>query len=250
MVLYNQNYEMIAISRDTLSMFGFSDPTLFFKTHSDISEFFAKHICVYDKNRHFIDFICNNPKYNIQNMVFKLQNGDILNAYMDIEIVYPKDKTEYFYRVSITKTMLYEKNPTNPQNLNSDSIFNFTNSNTQNINEKPKQEHKVDSAWLWDTFSFVNLPKDKFAKLLYEFIKKAEYSYEKLYEAKLFNQIDVVNKAVKDLANCAYELKFSDFLKILINIQISCNDEDINEYFNKYKDFVKKLNEIAKKEIL
>ena len=50
MILYNQHYEMIAISRETLNMFGFSDPTLFFKTHSDISEFFVKHISIYDKN--------------------------------------------------------------------------------------------------------------------------------------------------------------------------------------------------------
>ncbi|RUT51669.1 hypothetical protein BWK67_03565 [Campylobacter fetus] len=231
-------------------MFGFSDPTLFFKTHSDISEFFVKHISVYDKNRHFIDLICNNPEYNIQNMVFKLYNGDILNAYMDVEIVYQKYKTEYFYRVSITKTMLYEKNPTNSQKLNSDSIFNFSNSNAQSIDEELTKEYKVDRIWFWDTFSFSNISKDKFIKLMHEFIKKAEHSYEKLYEAKLFNQMDIINKTVKDLANYAYKLKFSDFLNILINIQISCNDEEINEYFNKYKDFIKKLNEITKKEML
>ncbi|WP_096016032.1 hypothetical protein [Campylobacter lanienae] len=217
MILYNQHYEMIGISSEGLSLFGFLTPEDFFRSCNDVSEYFLETSPLYNAKKHYIDLIISESQSNIQDMQIKLDNGDIISAKIAVEVVNLKNKNEHYYSVKL----LYDGNR-----------LSFFNDQTR---------------WLWDILYISRLDATEFKHRVLEFTKIAKEKYESLYEAKLL-LIDA-NQDIKDLAKMATDLKLTEFCQILINIQ-STNDENLlNEEFLKYIQLINNIENIIKSEI-
>ncbi|MDD5785725.1 hypothetical protein [Campylobacter lanienae] len=217
MILYNQHYEMIGISSEGLSLFGFLTPEDFFRSCNDVSEYFLETSPLYNAKKHYIDLIISESQSNIQDMQIKLDNGDIISAKIAVEVVNLKNKNEHYYSVKL----LYDGNR-----------LSFFNDQTR---------------WLWDILYISRLDAAEFKHRVLEFTKIAKEKYESLYEAKLL-LIDA-NQDIKDLAKMATDLKLTEFCQILINIQ-STNDENLlNEEFLKYIQLINNIENIIKSEI-
>lgn len=217
MILYNQHYEMIGISSEGLSLFGFLTPEDFFRSCNDVSEYFLETSPLYNAKKHYIDLIISESQSNIQDMQIKLDNGDIISAKIAVEVVNLKGRNEHYYSVKL----LYDGNR-----------LSFFNDQTR---------------WLWDILYISRLDATEFKHRVLEFTKIAKEKYESLYEAKLL-LIDA-NQDIKDLAKMATDLKLTEFCQILINIQ-STNDENLlNEEFLKYIQLINNIENIIKSEI-
>lgn len=217
MILYNQHYEMIGISSEGLSLFGFLTPEDFFRSCNDVSEYFLETSPLYNAKKHYIDLIISESQSNIQDMQIKLDNGDIISVKIAVEVVNLKGKNEHYYSVKL----LYDSNR-----------LSFFNDQTR---------------WLWDIMHISRLDANEFKNRVLEFTKIAKEKYESLYEAKLL-LIDA-NQDIKDLAKMATDLKLTEFCQILINIQ-STNDENLlNDEFLKYMQLINNIENIIKSEI-
>ncbi|MDY3133384.1 MAG: hypothetical protein SOW11_05235 [Campylobacter lanienae] len=217
MILYNQHYEMIGISSEGLSLFGFLTPEDFFRSCNDVSEYFLETSPLYNAKKHYIDLIISESQSNIQDMQIKLDNGDIISAKIAVEVVNLKGRNEHYYSVKL----LYDGNR-----------LSFFNDQTR---------------WLWDIMHISHLDANEFKNRVLEFTKIAKEKYESLYEAKLL-LIDA-NQDIKDLAKMATDLKLTEFCQILINIQ-STNDENLlNDEFLKYMQLINNIENIIKSEI-
>ena len=217
MILYNQHYEMIGISSEGLSLFGFLTPEDFFRSCNDVSEYFLETSPLYNAKKHYIDLIISESQSNIQDMQIKLDNGDIISVKIAVEVVNLKGKNEHYYSVRL----LYDSNR-----------LSFFNDQTR---------------WLWDIMHISRLDANEFKNRVLEFTKIAKKKYESLYEAKLL-LIDA-NQDIKDLAKMATDLKLTEFCQILINIQ-STNDENLlNDEFLKYMQLINNIENIIKSEI-
>ena len=217
MILYNQHYEMIGISSEGLSLFGFLTPEDFFRSCNDVSEYFLENSPLYNAKKHYIDLIISESQSNIQDMQIKLDNGDIISVKIAVEVVNLKGKNEHYYSVKL----LYDSNR-----------LSFFNDQTR---------------WLWDIMHISRLDANEFKNRVLEFTKIAKKKYESLYEAKLL-LIDA-NQDIKDLAKMATDLKLTEFCQILINIQ-STNDENLlNDEFLKYMQLINNIENIIKSEI-
>lgn len=217
MILYNQHYEMIGISSEGLSLFGFLTPEDFFRSCNDVSEYFLETSPLYNAKKHYIDLIISESQSNIQDMQIKLDNGDIISVKIAVEVVNLKGKNEHYYSVKL----LYDSNR-----------LSFFNDQTR---------------WLWDIMHISRLDANEFKNRVLEFTKIAKKKYESLYEAKLL-LIDA-NQDIKDLAKMATDLKLTEFCQILINIQ-STNDENLlNDEFLKYMQLINNIENIIKSEI-
>lgn len=217
MILYNQHYEMIGISSEGLSLFGFLNPEDFFRSCNDVSEYFLETSPLYNAKKHYIDLIISESQSNIQDMQIKLDNGDIISVKIAVEVVNLKGRNEHYYSVKL----LYDSNR-----------LSFFNDQTR---------------WLWDIMHISRLDANEFKNRVLEFTKIAKEKYESLYEAKLL-LIDA-NQDIKDLAKMATDLKLTEFCQILINIQ-STNDENLlNDEFLKYMQLINNIENIIKSEI-
>ena len=217
MILYNQHYEMIGISSEGLSLFGFLNPEDFFRSCNDVSEYFLETSPLYNAKKHYIDLIISESQSNIQDMQIKLDNGDIISVKIAVEVVNLKGRNEHYYSVKL----LYDSNR-----------LSFFNDQTR---------------WLWDIMHISRLDANEFKNRVLEFTKIAKEKYESLYEAKLL-LIDA-NQDIKDLAKMASDLKLTEFCQILINIQ-STNDENLlNDEFLKYMQLINNIENIIKSEI-
>ena len=217
MILYNQHYEMIGISSEGLSLFGFLTPEDFFRSCNDVSEYFLETSPLYNAKKHYVDLIISESQSNIQDMQIKLDNGDIISVKIAVEVVNLKGKNEHYYSVKL----LYDSNR-----------LSFFNDQTR---------------WLWDIMHISRLDANEFKNRVLEFTKIAKKKYESLYEAKLL-LIDA-NQDIKDLAKMATDLKLTEFCQILINIQ-STNDENLlNDEFLKYMQLINNIENIIKSEI-
>ena len=217
MILYNQHYEMIGISSEGLSLFGFLTPEDFFSSCNDVSEYFLETSPLYNAKKHYIDLIISESQSNIQDMQIKLDNGDIISVKIAVEVVNLKGRNEHYYSVKL----LYDSNR-----------LSFFNDQTR---------------WLWDIMHISRLDANEFKNRVLEFTKIAKKKYESLYEAKLL-LIDA-NQDIKDLAKMATDLKLTEFCQILINIQ-STNDENLlNDEFLKYMQLINNIENIIKSEI-
>lgn len=217
MILYNQHYEMIGISSEGLSLFGFLTPEDFFRSCNDVSEYFLENSPLYNAKKHYIDLIISESQSNIQDMQIKLDNGDIISVKIAVEVVNLKGRNEHYYSVKL----LYDSNR-----------LSFFNDQTR---------------WLWDIMHISRLDANEFKNRVLEFTKIAKEKYESLYEAKLL-LIDA-NQDIKDLAKMATDLKLTEFCQILINIQ-STNDENLlNDEFLKYMQLINNIENIIKSEI-
>ena len=217
MILYNQHYEMIGISSEGLSLFGFLTPEDFFRSCNDVSEYFLETSPLYNAKKHYIDLIISESQSNIQDMQIKLDNGDIISVKIAVEVVNLKGRNEHYYSVKL----LYDSNR-----------LSFFNDQTR---------------WLWDIMHISRLDANEFKNRVLEFTKIAKKKYESLYEAKLL-LIDA-NQDIKDLAKMATDLKLTEFCQILINIQ-STNDENLlNDEFLKYMELINNIENIIKSEI-
>ena len=217
MILYNQHYEMIGISSEGLSLFGFLTPEDFFRSCNDVSEYFLETSPLYNAKKHYIDLSISESQSNIQDMQIKLDNGDIISVKIAVEVVNLKGKNEHYYSVKL----LYDSNR-----------LSFFNDQTR---------------WLWDIMHISRLDANEFKNRVLEFTKIAKKKYESLYEAKLL-LIDA-NQDIKDLAKMATDLKLTEFCQILINIQ-STNDENLlNDEFLKYMQLINNIENIIKSEI-
>ncbi|MCI5540006.1 MAG: hypothetical protein MR376_05500 [Campylobacter lanienae] len=217
MILYNQHYEMIGISSEGLSLFGFLTPEDFFRSCNDVSEYFLETSPLYNAKKHYIDLIISESQSNIQDMQIKLDNGDIISVKIAVEVVNLKGRNEHYYSVKL----LYDSNR-----------LSFFNDQTR---------------WLWDIMHISRLDANEFKNRVLEFTKIAKEKYESLYEAKLL-LIDA-NQDIKDLAKMATDLKLTEFCQILINIQ-STNDENLlNDEFLKYMQLINNIENIIKSEI-
>lgn len=217
MILYNQHYEMIGISSEGLSLFGFLTPEDFFRSCNDVSEYFLETSPLYNAKKHYIDLIISESQSNIQDMQIKLDNGDIISVKIAVEVVNLKGRNEHYYSVKL----LYDSNR-----------LSFFNDQTR---------------WLWDIMHISRLDANEFKNRVLEFTKIAKKKYESLYEAKLL-LIDA-NQDIKDLAKMATDLKLTEFCQILINIQ-STNDENLlNDEFLKYMQLINNIENIIKSEI-
>ena len=217
MILYNQHYEMIGISSEGLSLFGFLTPEDFFRSCNDVSEYFLETSPLYNAKKHYIDLIISESQSNIQDMQIKLDNGDIISVKIAVEVVNLKGRNEHYYSVRL----LYDSNR-----------LSFFNDQTR---------------WLWDIMHISRLDANEFKNRVLEFTKIAKEKYESLYEAKLL-LIDA-NQDIKDLAKMATDLKLTEFCQILINIQ-STNDENLlNDEFLKYMQLINNIENIIKSEI-
>ena len=217
MILYNQHYEMIGISSEGLSLFGFLTPEDFFRSCNDVSEYYLETSPLYNAKKHYIDLIISESQSNIQDMQIKLDNGDIISVKIAVEVVNLKGKNEHYYSVKL----LYDSNR-----------LSFFNDQTR---------------WLWDIMHISRLDANEFKNRVLEFTKIAKKKYESLYEAKLL-LIDA-NQDIKDLAKMATDLKLTEFCQILINIQ-STNDENLlNDEFLKYMQLINNIENIIKSEI-
>ena len=217
MILYNQHYEMIGISSEGLSLFGFLNPEDFFRSCNDVSEYFLETSPLYNAKKHYIDLIISESQSNIQDMQIKLDNGDIISVKIAVEVVNLKGRNEHYYSVKL----LYDSNR-----------LSFFNDQTR---------------WLWDIMHISRLDANEFKNRVLEFTKIAKEKYESLYEAKLL-LIDA-NQDIKDLDKMATDLKLTEFCQILINIQ-STNDENLlNDEFLKYMQLINNIENIIKSEI-
>ena len=217
MILYNQHYEMIGISSEGLSLFGFLTPEDFFRNCNDVSEYFLETSPLYNAKKHYIALIISESQPNIQDMQIKLDNGDIISVKIAVEVVNLKGRNEHYYSVKL----LYDSNR-----------LSFFNDQTR---------------WLWDIMHISRLDANEFKNRVLEFTKIAKEKYESLYEAKLL-LIDA-NQDIKDLAKMATDLKLTEFCQILINIQ-STNDENLlNDEFLKYMQLINNIENIIKSEI-
>ena len=217
MILYNQHYEMIGISSEGLSLYGFLTPEDFFRSCNDVSEYFLETSPLYNAKKHYIDLIISESQSNIQDMQIKLDNGDIISVKIAVEVVNLKGRNEHYYSVKL----LYDSNR-----------LSFFNDQTR---------------WLWDIMHISRLDANEFKNRVLEFTKIAKEKYESLYEAKLL-LIDA-NQDIKDLAKMATDLKLTEFCQILINIQ-STNDENLlNDEFLKYMQLINNIENIIKSEI-
>ena len=106
MILYNQHYEMIGISSEGLSLFGFLTPEDFFRSCNDVSEYFLETSPLYNAKKHYIDLIISESQSNIQDMQIKLDNGDIISVKIAVEVVNLKGRNEHYYSVKL----LYDGN--------------------------------------------------------------------------------------------------------------------------------------------
>ncbi|MCR8679201.1 MULTISPECIES: hypothetical protein [Campylobacter] len=217
MILYNQNYEMIGISSEGLSLFGFLTPEDFFRSCNDVSDYFLETSPLYNTKKHYIDLIISESQSNIQDMQIKLDNGDIMSAKIAVEVVNLKDLNEHYYSVKL----LFDGNR-----------LSYFSDQTR---------------WLWDILYISRLDANEFKTRVLEFTKIAKERYEALYEAKLL-LIDA-SDIIKELAAMATNLKLTEFCQILINIQ-STNDEKIlNDEFYQYMQFIENIENIIKSEM-
>ena len=132
MILYDQNYEMIGISSEGLSLFGFLNPEDFFRSCNDISDYFLETRPLYNAKNHYIDLIISQSQSNIQDMQIKLDNGDIISVKIAVEVVNLKGKNEHYYSVKL----LYDSNR-----------LSFFNDQTR---------------WLWDIMHISRLDANEF----------------------------------------------------------------------------------------
>lgn len=217
MILYNQNYEMIGISSEGLSLFGFLTPEDFFRSCNDVSDYFLETSPLYNAKNHYIDLIISKSQSNIQDMQIKLDNGDIISVKIAVEVVNLKDVNEHYYSVKL----LFDENRL---------------SYVKNKNR-----------WLWDILYLSRLDSVEFKRRILEFSQIAKEKYESLYEAKLL-LIDA-NDTIRELALLATNLKLTEFCQILINIQSTNDEKLLNDEFYKYMQFIDNIENIIKSEM-
>ena len=155
MILYNQNYEMIGISSEGLSLFGFLTPEDFFRSCNDVSDYFLETSPLYNAKNHYIDLIISKSQSNIQDMQIKLDNGDIISVKIAVEVVNLKDVNEHYYSVKLL----------------------FDGNRLSYVKNKNR--------WLWDILYLSRLDSVEFKRRILEFSQIAKKKYESLYEAKL-----------------------------------------------------------------
>ncbi|ARR00143.1 hypothetical protein [Campylobacter porcelli] len=217
MILYNQNYEMIGISSEGLSLFGFLTPEDFFRSCNDVSDYFLETSPLYNTKKHYIDLIISESQSNIQDMQIKLDNGDIMSAKIAVEVVNLKDLNEHYYSVKL----LFDGNR-----------LSYFSDQTR---------------WLWDILYISRLDANEFKTRVLEFTKIAKERYEALYEAKLL-LIDA-SDIIKELAAMATNLKLTEFCQILINIQSTNDEKLLNDEFYQYMQFIENIENIIKSEM-
>jgi hypothetical protein len=152
MILYDQNYEMIGISSEGLSLFGFLTPEDFFRSCNDISDYFLETSPLYNAKNHYIDLIISQSQSNIQDMQIKLDNGEIMSVKIAVEVVNLKDINEHYYSVKLL----------------------FDGNRLAYVNDKNR--------WLWDILYISRLDATEFKRRMLEFTQFARQNYEKLYE--------------------------------------------------------------------
>lgn len=217
MILYNQNYEMIGISSEGLSLFGFLTPEDFFRSCNDVSDYFLETSPLYNAKNHYIDLIISKSQSNIQDMQIKLDNGEIMSVKIAVEVVNLKDVNEHYYSVKLL----------------------FDGNRLAYVNDKNR--------WLWDILYISRLDATEFKRRMLEFTQFARQNYEKLYEAKLL-LIDA-NDTIRELAQLATKLKLTEFCEILINIQATSDEQLLNDEFYKYTKFIINIENIIQSEM-
>lgn len=249
MILYDQNYKILAISRNSLELLGYSDSDLFFQKHSDISDMFLYQIYSYDEQKHFIDYIIKHPEYNLQSIKLKLDDGNIISIHIDIDIMFFKNDN-FCYQVKLNKNAGDKdyKIPIKPE-LRIPKLFEDV------IAKKPAQtidasnDIRLTKEWLFRIPNFIGMTRNTFLVRVSEFIKICKEKYEELSEAALLDDINHIKEISAEIRDRACELKFDPFLAILIKLQTISDPKEVAIFLNLYMDFINKIENILKKEL-
>lgn len=249
MILYDQNYKILAISRDSLELLGYSDSDLFFQKHDDISDMFLHQISLYDEQKHFIDYIIKHPEYSLQSIKLKLDDGNIISIHIDIDIMFFKN-SNFCYQVKLNKNVgdhTY-KTPAKPE-LRIPKLFEDAMAKKPAQTTNAADGIRLTKEWLFGIPNFIKMERNTFLVRVAEFIKICKDKYEELSEATLLDDKNHIKEISADIRDRACELKFDPFLGILIKLQTLSDPKEVAAFLNLYMDFIHQIENILKKEL-
>ena len=142
MILYDQNYDFLGISSDTLSFLGYEDMNEFLALQSDFADLLVeKDGYVYKFNNFsWIDFILFSGTVN-KKAIIRLKNNKELEINIQAKEIYlAKDSDMKYYMVELDKDFLTLQTEDQPTNQNSQlGTFKLSQSLTQ-ITSTPKEK--------------------------------------------------------------------------------------------------------------
>lgn len=235
MLIFNKNYEIVAVSMKILTILDIKDINEFLKIYNKISDIFIyEDEKDHDKKDILLEDIINCAEHNFTDIFLKMPNNEFIKLNIDIYPIFFKNDVSNFYQIIITKIFNKFSELCNNSLLEKD--IQFKNPTLYEISKTSylKAKEEINPRF--------------FLPLLSKFIKAANNSYEELCESKLLGDEENVKKITKNLASLAIELNFDEFINILVRIELSENDKMINLKFSEYEIFINRLNELAKKE--
>lgn len=257
MILYNQKYQLIAMSDGCANIFGYKNIDDFCQKHRDISDFFTHTSIFKTQNIHFIEFMITHQNFNIKSIPLKLDDGSQIFINMSFERIFIRDEfkeryfqnSEFLYEISVKKEGVSPN--FNPLTQKSKKLAQIRLPNVEankNILTQSSNKYKISKEWL------INLAlkygdKTAFNKSLLEFLGEAKDAYDKLCDATLLGDRKFVENMVKKLMPKAVDLGFGEFCRTLEQFEISMDNKSVNFTLEKYKNFIEQLEILSKEDL-
>ncbi len=252
MILYDQNYNFIGMSNETLSYLGYEDLSDFTSQHSDFANLLVnKEGYIYKfENFSWIDFVLFSGAPN-KSAILKLKSGEEMEIKVSVKEVFLTNDlngNKKFYSIRILSdnfvnvasktdaTITKKSPPKNAFNLNSLIADDTAPVTKEEVQPSPKESMKTEEPKEKSDGFILNFPSDD------DLIKKEEPSIKLDLTNKV--QEDFVLKAPKDEVRAdenGFKLKLSES-------PFASTEPEPAEASSEKKDFLLNINKEEKKE--
>lgn len=263
MILYNSSFKLVGISKELLTLFGFTSFGGFMAKHSDVSDFFSNDNIKQEDGKNYLkelidakkykaDITINLPRKSVESSLF------INEFYMDDEVMYEVDivaiSSSDKEESAILENKRKQKDRTLSNNYKISNIFDHEYKKELAYIEKQRVTSEqtmdesgiIDSSWIEKTATNLGLSIDDFYSFLNTFITSAKEKEEELFESLLSGNKEVSSSILSQMKEPAGVLDLQPIIKQIYYLENS-NPDEIRENFRKYQNLITNMEEIITK---
>ena len=263
LILYNSSFKLVGISKELLTLFGFTSFGGFMAKHSDVSDFFSNDNIKQEDGKNYLkelidakkykaDITINLPRKSVESSLF------INEFYMDDEVMYEVDiiaiSSSDKEESAILENKRKQKDRTLSNNYKISNIFDHEYKKELAYIEKQRVTSEqtmdesgiIDSSWIEKTATNLGLSIDDFYSFLNTFITSAKEKEEELFESLLSGNKEVSSSILSQMKEPAGVLDLQPIIKQIYYLENS-NPDEIRENFRKYHNLITNMEEIIAK---
>ena len=247
MILYDESGRILAVDKQSIKFFGYTDIESFKQEVNDIADFFIEKEGYIHKFEHFnwIDYL-NYSEEDINKALMRKTDGKCVEVEISVDELFPLvdvDGSKSIYAIYLLSPVEKE--------LKSEDVKE--NENIHKNDELPSEEQilvkdiDIDYEEIEEK---LGLDKELYLELLRDFIEESKKDLETIKAHMENSNYDILTKIINKLTSVCTNLNLSDFNPILSGIRSdidSKNFDDIIKFLNIFSSKLDKLSQNLKR---